>query len=190
MQAGVAAAVASVVGAPIADDQPLMEAGIDSLGAALSLTCSTVSRMLTSAPHALQGAAPASAHSLARHTQPASHAGAVELRNSLANQFGVELPQTVTFDYPTVPALARYIAAHMPAGAAGLGAVAAEAPAAPSAAPAAAAAVDVADVRCTACLHLAVRQKPRSRRASSVCLSSSRRGTRQQPTLQAGAGLK
>lgn len=32
VQAGMAAAVASVVGATVADDQPLMEAGLDSLG--------------------------------------------------------------------------------------------------------------------------------------------------------------
>ena len=50
----------------VADDQPLMEAGLDSLGS-------------------------------------------VDLRNILAAQFSVELPSTVTFDYPTIPALARFI---------------------------------------------------------------------------------
>lgn len=48
------------------DDQPLMEAGLDSLGA-------------------------------------------VDLRNTLAAQFSVELPSTVTIDYPTIPALAHFI---------------------------------------------------------------------------------
>ena len=37
--------------------------------------------------------------------------GAVELRNSLATRFAVELPPTVTLDYPSVAALAQFIAA-------------------------------------------------------------------------------
>jgi hypothetical protein len=36
--------------------------------------------------------------------------GAVDLRNALATQFSVELPSTVTFNYPTLPALAAFIA--------------------------------------------------------------------------------
>ena len=35
--------------------------------------------------------------------------GAVELRNSLANRFSIELPPTVTLDYPSIAALAQYI---------------------------------------------------------------------------------
>ncbi len=50
----------------VADDQPLMEAGLDSLGA-------------------------------------------LDLRNTLAAQLSVELPSTVALDYPTLPALARFI---------------------------------------------------------------------------------
>ena len=38
--------------------------------------------------------------------------GAVELRNSLASQFSVDSPATLTFDYPTVAALAEYFARH------------------------------------------------------------------------------
>ena len=37
--------------------------------------------------------------------------GAVELRNSVSAKFGVELPATVTFDHPSVVALAEYVAA-------------------------------------------------------------------------------
>lgn len=36
--------------------------------------------------------------------------GAVELRNAVQKAFGIELPATVTFDYPTMDALATYIA--------------------------------------------------------------------------------
>ncbi len=40
--------------------------------------------------------------------------GAVELRNSLGARFGVELPATVTFDYPTITTLAGYLAGVLP----------------------------------------------------------------------------
>ena len=36
--------------------------------------------------------------------------GAVELRNSLASRFTTEVPATLTFDYPTIAALADYFA--------------------------------------------------------------------------------
>ena len=64
----VSAVAQSVLGAPMGEQQPLMEAGLDSLGA-------------------------------------------VELRNALTTQFGIELPATLTLDYPTVAALADFIAA-------------------------------------------------------------------------------
>ena len=35
--------------------------------------------------------------------------GAVELRNTLATRFAVDLPATLTFDYPTVRALSQYL---------------------------------------------------------------------------------
>jgi hypothetical protein len=35
--------------------------------------------------------------------------GAVELKNSLATRYSLDLPATLTFDYPTVAALAAYI---------------------------------------------------------------------------------
>lgn len=37
---------------------------------------------------------------------------AVELKNSLATEFAIDLPSTITFDYPTINALAGYIAAN------------------------------------------------------------------------------
>ena len=41
--------------------------------------------------------------------------GAVELRNALSDCFGVQLPATVTFDYPTIAAMAAYIQHSLPA---------------------------------------------------------------------------
>jgi len=37
--------------------------------------------------------------------------GAVDLRNALGALFEIELPATATFDYPTLAAMAQYIAA-------------------------------------------------------------------------------
>ena len=36
-------------------------------------------------------------------------AGAVEIRNKLTSTYGIELPPTIIFDYPSVLALARFI---------------------------------------------------------------------------------
>ena len=64
----VRSAVQNVIGTAPGDDQPLMECGLDSLGA-------------------------------------------VELRNSLASHFsGLDLPATLTYDYPTIKAISSFIA--------------------------------------------------------------------------------
>ncbi len=67
LAAKVGAIVQQMLGVPVDVQQPLMEAGLDSLGA-------------------------------------------VELRTSLNAAFGVELPVTVTFDHPSVAALAKFLA--------------------------------------------------------------------------------
>ena len=70
--AGVSTVVQGVLGLLPHHDQPLMEAGLDSLGA-------------------------------------------VELRNGLANQFGLaNLPASLTFDYPSIAALASFISTLLP----------------------------------------------------------------------------
>ena len=60
--------VSDLLGQDIGMEEPLMEAGLDSIGA-------------------------------------------VELRNSVASKYGIDLPATISFDQPTVRALADYMAA-------------------------------------------------------------------------------
>jgi hypothetical protein len=40
--------------------------------------------------------------------------GAVELRNALGAKFGADLPATLTFDYPSISALAGFLAPQLP----------------------------------------------------------------------------
>ncbi len=53
--------------------------------------------------------------------------GAVELRGTLGAKFGVELPATLTFDFPTTSALAAHLASLAAASAAGVRAQAGDA---------------------------------------------------------------
>ena len=143
----------------VPETQPLMEAGLDSLGAVelrneLSAALGTelpatiifdhpTSHALATYVMASSAAASRGAHALpaakraqlgvaevadtiaamvanmlgseVAHGQPLMEAGldslaAVELRNDLSSRFGSELPATAMFDYPTIDALASYIA--------------------------------------------------------------------------------
>ena len=64
--------VEKMIGRPIGKEEPIMEAGLDSLGA-------------------------------------------VEMRASLQNNLAVELPATLTFDYPNIASLAKYLTAQLSA---------------------------------------------------------------------------
>ena len=44
--------------------------------------------------------------------------GAVDLCNALASRFGIQVPATMAFDYPTPAALANFVASKQPQGAA------------------------------------------------------------------------
>ena len=107
-QAGIAqqlgGLVEAVLGHAAGPDQPLMEAGLDSLGRCCRCSCAPP-RCL---PHAVRPASIAANSS--PHTRTCPFAGAVELRNTLGAKFGVELQPTVIIDYPTIAALAEYLA--------------------------------------------------------------------------------
>ena len=66
----IASIVAGILGTNVENEQPLMDAGLDSLGA-------------------------------------------VDLRNALIARFGLDLPATATFDFPTIAAMAQHIATSM-----------------------------------------------------------------------------
>jgi len=75
--------------------------------------------------------------------------GALELRDSLGARFGLELPATLTFDHPTIAAVAAHIrAALQPRGAARVAAAAPRPPLRPGAARAAPLACDIAGLAC------------------------------------------
>ena len=69
--------VQKMVGQPISKEQPIMEAGLDSLGA-------------------------------------------VELRSSLQTKFAVDLPATLTFDYPTIASVAKFLTTQVSAAGSGV----------------------------------------------------------------------
>ena len=70
VSAYVTSLVEGLIGGQVAQDQPFMEAGLDSLGA-------------------------------------------LELRNTLATRYSLDLPASLVFDYPTVAALSSFLAASM-----------------------------------------------------------------------------
>ena len=103
----VAVVVAEVLGAPVGAAQPLMEVSVPPP----LLQRSTGPRLARLTAAAKQ----TDIHRPAGPLCPSEQAGldslgSVELRNALTTRFGVELPATAVFDYPSVAALAGFIA--------------------------------------------------------------------------------
>lgn len=102
-----ASVVASVLGAEVAANQPLMEAGLDSLGAVqVGGACMLPVRAVPAASRSCHNCS--SSTSALESPFPFLHA---QLRNTVAERFGVDLPPTAALDFPTIAALASHIAA-------------------------------------------------------------------------------
>lgn len=92
--AEVAAIVSGLLGTGIGVDEPLMAAGLDSLGKNLN------SRVFFICYLSLN---------LSCLLLIVSCSGAVQLRNAVNEQFGIELPATAALDFPTTSALADFL---------------------------------------------------------------------------------
>ena len=90
--------VAGVLGATVPPEQPLMEAGLDSLGECRRSSAHCAGRCLVLS------------HLTVYHV---CYTGAVELRNAISSSFDLQPPATLTFDYPTLASLAAYVAEHV-----------------------------------------------------------------------------
>lgn len=97
----VVAAVRTVLGTDVGPEQPLVAAGLDSLGV---LTNSTIEASC------LHTAGVLPACSLPRGVLVP---GTVELRNELSRIFTIDLPGTLVYDHPTSSAIAALLSAHL-----------------------------------------------------------------------------
>lgn len=137
-----------VHGGPVGPQQPLVQAGLDSLGAHLAAAASPACSAW-STPHlllvllakwtlALHRCMTPRLLPLRMSSHPLDPTGAVELRTKLQQRLGLVLPSTLAFDYPTASAVAAHCHGLL-AAAAGAAAPAAAAKATPSQAEVAAA---------------------------------------------------
>lgn len=113
--------VEKLLGAAIPADEPFAEAGLDSLGgrAGVGLLMVWCAWLHSQLKQWLEGA-PATTSCLAmlhgcQHQLPPhnNNQGAVDLRNDLAGAFGLDLPATASFDYPTRDSMRDFIVSEM-----------------------------------------------------------------------------
>eukprot|EP00873_Tetraselmis_striata_P012574 jgi/Tetstr1/432838/TSEL_022187.t1 len=110
VQQAVVETVQSIAGVGVGRDDPLMEAGMDSLGS-VELRNELSSRFGVELPATLVLDHPSVAD-MSRHISEAAGVdslGSVELRNELSSRFGVELPATLVLDHPSVADMSHHI---------------------------------------------------------------------------------
>lgn len=85
--------VTNALGVVVASDQPLLEAGVDSLGMYVSAACSNLWSFRSGTVY------------------PAAHrgAGAVEISNAISNHFNIPTSATIVFDHPSIDAIAAHL---------------------------------------------------------------------------------
>ena len=104
------------LGSKPSQEMPLVQAGLDSLGAMLLPCASYMHILCIFMDDALQHMQ--TSHTLLSQCYPmvlVGAAGAVEVRNEIGKHLGLELPSTLVFDYPTVSSLCQFISTLAPA---------------------------------------------------------------------------
>ena len=111
VEAAVLEVAAGVLGSTLSLSSTFMAAGLDSLGELPARALPACLRVRPPPPSLPAAALSSAAHLVQGATARA--AGAVELRNAVANRFSVDLSATATFDYPTPAALATHVCSQL-----------------------------------------------------------------------------